>query len=152
MSGRKKKEIDLRDRFHTSAIINNGGRHAEIGVYNTISHLSERRAAFNLQRERGLHSLPSVSTIPKMNYLQKFPMCIKPGLFVARPRCIAAATAAPRRGKRAPRDRNSYNYDPSSYIKELHIHAPPDFRPRLITYRCTSRECFVYKCDTSYII
>lgn len=51
-------------------IIKNGGRHAENGVYNTISHLGARHAAFNLQPE--VFTLPPVSTIPKMNYLQKF--------------------------------------------------------------------------------
>lgn len=81
----------MRDRFHMGAIINSDG-HAEIGVYNTISHLgASRRAAFNLQRE--VFTLPPVSTIPKMNYPQKFPTCIKP-----RALCYSLAL---RRGKRA---------------------------------------------------
>jgi len=35
-----------------------------------LSRISERHAAFNLQPE--VFTLPPVSTIPKMNYLQKF--------------------------------------------------------------------------------
>lgn len=81
-SVRRKKEIDLRDRFHMSAVINNGDRHAEIGMYNAISHL---RAAPRLICSERCFTLPPVSTIPKMNYLQKFSTCIKPGsLLLAR--------------------------------------------------------------------
>lgn len=40
---KKKKKMRASDRFHVRVIIKNGGRHAENGVYNTISHLGAPR-------------------------------------------------------------------------------------------------------------